>query len=91
MWSAVAIMAVIWLVGTQATDRVRVRQQEVVLHKLPLPDAHAYYHHLRRRLWRIRVLRMVTLASLVLVLFAGRHRLSKPAPRAVLPATGAQR
>lgn len=60
-------------VGTRAGDRLITRQQEVVLAKLPVAEASAYYDLLRRRARRVRILRAVTLASLLALLYAYRH------------------
>lgn len=61
-------------VGTRAGDALTVRQQEVVLSKLSTGEASAYYDVLRRRVRRIRVLRAITLTSLLFLLYAYRHR-----------------
>ena len=60
--------------GTRATDAVRVRQQEIVLRKLPVGEAAAFYEVLRRRMWKVRFLRLVALLS-VLVIISARGRL----------------
>ncbi len=61
-------------VGTQAGDRLITRQQEVVLSKLSVPEASAYYDLLRRRVRRVRILRAIVLVSLFCLLYAYRHR-----------------
>ena len=61
-------------VGTRAGDRLIVRQQEIVLGKLPVAEASAYYDLLKRRVRRIRVLRAIVLLSLLALLYAYRHR-----------------
>jgi hypothetical protein len=84
------LMVVVLAVGTQATDGVRVKQEEIILHKLPVAEAHAYYEVLRRRVRRIRLLRAVTLAGLLLSLLAARRRFLTPdAPVASAPAASA--
>lgn len=60
--------------GTEAGNRLIVRQQEAVLAKLPEADAVAYYDLLRRRARRVRALRAVVVASLLALLYAYRHR-----------------
>jgi hypothetical protein len=80
------LMVVVLAVGTQATDTVRVKQEEIILHKLPVSEAHAYYEVLRRRVRRIRLLRAVTLAGLMLSLLASRRRFLSPR---VAPVVGA--
>jgi hypothetical protein len=68
-------------VGTRATDAVRLRQQEVVLRKLPVGEAAAFYEVLRRRIWKIRFLRLVALLSVLVIISArGRLRARHPAP-----------
>ena len=57
-------------VGTSAGDRLIVRQQEVVLAKLPVAEASAYYDLLKRRVRRVRVLRAIVLLSLFSLLYA---------------------
>ena len=61
-------------VGTEAGNRLIVRQQEAVLSKLSEADAAAYYDLLRRRARRVRTLRAVVVASLLCLLYAYRHR-----------------
>jgi hypothetical protein len=73
MVSTVLLMVVILAVATRATDAIRLREEEEILRKLPLSEAHDYYELLRRRARRVRVMRAVTLGSLVLVLLAGRR------------------
>jgi hypothetical protein len=72
-------------VGTRATDAVRVRQQEVVLRKLPVGEAAAFYEVLRRRIWKVRFLRLVALLSVLVIISArgrlrARHPASPPGP-----------
>jgi hypothetical protein len=62
-------------VGTRAGDRLIVRQQEVVLSKLPVAEASAYYDLLRRRVRRVRILRAIVFLSLMALLYAYRHRI----------------
>jgi hypothetical protein len=78
MVSTVLLMVVVMAVATRATDAMKVRQEEVILRKLPLAEAHAYYELLRRRARRVRFMRAVTLASLLLALLAGRKRFFTP-------------
>ncbi|HVR62775.1 MAG TPA: hypothetical protein VMU50_12810 [Polyangia bacterium] len=61
-------------IGTRAGDRLIVRQQELVLAKLPVAEASAYYDLLRRRVRRVRVLRAIVLVSLFCLLYAYRHQ-----------------
>jgi hypothetical protein len=64
----VAVLVV--AVGVRATDAVRLRQQEIILAKLSTPEAAAFYQVLRRRAWKVRILRAVALLSLVVILQA---------------------
>jgi hypothetical protein len=61
-------------VGTHVADKVGVRQQEVVLAKLPVAEASAYYDLLRRRVRRVRLMRALVLTALICLLYAYRHR-----------------
>jgi hypothetical protein len=70
--------------GTRLSDSVRVRQEEAILHKLPVAEAHAYYELLRKRARRVRLLRAITLASLALTLIAARRRFFPPPPKAAV-------
>jgi hypothetical protein len=63
--SALLVVLLVVAVGTRATDKLRVRQQEVILQNLPQPEAVAYYRVLRGRVRRVALLRVVALASLV--------------------------
>jgi hypothetical protein len=56
-------------------DGLRLRQQELVLSKLPEPDAVAFYQVLRRRVRNARILRAVALVSLWALIYAFRHGL----------------
>jgi hypothetical protein len=78
MVSTILLMAVVLAVATRASDAMRLRQEEVILKKLPLAEAHEYYEVLRRRARRVRVMRAVTLAALLLAMLAGRRRLLPP-------------
>jgi len=70
----IALCAVL-LVGARARDNLRLRQQEVVLARLPEAEAVAYYDVLRRRVRNARLLRAVALMSMVLLVYAWRHGL----------------
>ena len=69
------MIAAIVLVGARARDELRQRQQALVLKKLPEADAVAYYDVLRRRVRTARILRTVTLLSLLCIFYAWRHGL----------------
>jgi hypothetical protein len=61
--------------GARVRDGLRLRQQELVLSKLPERDAVAYYEVLRRRVRNARILRAVALVSLWALIYAFRHGL----------------
>jgi len=72
--SGTLIIAVLVLVlGERASDALERRQQEIVLRKLPMPDAHAFYQRLRQRSRRVRILRALTLAALLTMAYVYRH------------------
>jgi hypothetical protein len=80
MVATLILMLLILAVGTRAGDALEVRQQEIVLAKLPVPEAHAYYQRLRRRAWRTRALRAVAVLSLIVLTYVARRTLiSRPA------------
>ena len=80
MLTAVLLMVLVLAAGAHLSDGVRLKQEEVILHKLPVDEAHAYYEVLRRRARRVRVLRAVALAALALVIVAARRRFLPPGP-----------
>lgn len=66
-----ALVALLVLaVGTRATDAVRLRQQEVILAKLPTAEAAEFYGVLRQRAWKVRILRAVALLAVIVILQA---------------------
>ena len=73
MSATLIIVVLVLVVGERAGDLLERRQQEIVLKKLPLPDAHAYYQRLQKRSRRIRILRALTLASLLTLVYVYRH------------------
>jgi hypothetical protein len=73
------------VVGERAGDMLERRQQEIVLRKLPVPEAHDYYNRLRQRSRRIRILRGLTLASLLALVYVYRHPTTKPTAASSLP------
>jgi hypothetical protein len=75
------VVLLIVAVGTRATDGLRVRQQEVILGKLPEPEARAYYAILRRRVRRVLVLRAVALLSVVVLFYCYKIRFAASAAR----------
>ena len=69
------MIGLVILVGARARDTLRLRQQELVLAKLPREEARAYYDVLRRRVRNARILRAIALASLLCLIYAWRHGL----------------
>jgi hypothetical protein len=65
------------VVGARARDNLRLRQQELILEKLPEADGVAYYGVLRRRVRNARILRAIALISLLCVFYAWRHGLAR--------------
>jgi hypothetical protein len=74
MLTAVLLVVLVLAMGAHLADGVRLKQEEVILRKLPVAEAHAYYETLRRRARRVKVLRAVALGSLALTLLAARRR-----------------
>jgi len=77
MLGTLATVLVIVLVGGRARDNLRLRQQEIVLSKLSEAEGVAYYDVLRRRVRNARILRAVTLVSMLCIFYAWRHGLGK--------------
>jgi hypothetical protein len=73
--STLVTLCIVIVVGARLRDGLRLRQQELVLAKLPEGEAVAYYDVLRRRVRNTRILRAVALASLLCVIYAWRHGL----------------
>ena len=86
MSATLVIVILLLILGERAGDALERRQHEVVLSKLPLPEAHAHYERLRRRSRRIRILRALTLASLVTMAYVYRHTIHRTP---TVPAAGA--
>jgi hypothetical protein len=86
--NTLVFMVVIIAVGNHLADGLRVRQEEIILGKLPTAQAHAFYERLRQRVRQVRLLRAITLASAVLLLLAARRHFvaPPPAPGAAAPA-----
>jgi hypothetical protein len=75
MLSALVVALVVVAVGLRVTDTLRVKQEEIILRRLPEAEAAAYYRVLEQRVGRVRLLRGVTLASLFVMMYVGRRRL----------------
>lgn len=89
MIGTLIVVLLILALGTRASDVLEVRQQEIVLGKLSVPEAHDYYQRLRRRAWRARVLRSVAVLALITLAYAGRRLLPVDAHSAPSPGGGA--
>jgi hypothetical protein len=78
MLTAVLLVVLVLAAGAHLSDGVRLKQEEAILRKLPVDEAHGYYEVLRRRARRVRLLRAVAVTSLVLALLAARRRFFPP-------------
>ena len=88
MVGTLILVLLILALGTRAGDALEVRQQEIVLRKLPVAEAHAYYQQLRRRAWRTRALRAVAVLALITITYVARRMLvARPAESAARAAT----
>ena len=88
MSASVILVLLVLIVGERAGDVLERRQQEVVLGKLPISEAHAYYHRLRQRSRRIRLLRALTVTSLLAMVYVYRHTMTGRANTAPPPPAG---
>jgi hypothetical protein len=86
MMSTILLVFLVLGVGAHLADGVRVKQEEAILRRLPLEEAHGYYEVLRRRVRRVRVLRAITMVSLLVVMVAVRRRFFPPPPPPAAPA-----
>lgn len=91
MLGTLLVVALVVAVGSRAGDNLRVRQQELILQKLPEPAAVAYYDVLRRRMRKVVLLRAVAVAALVLLFYSYKYRLvakldARPVPAQTAPA-----
>jgi len=85
MLGSLIIALLVVALGERAADAVERRQHELVLRKLPIAEAHDHYEHLRRRAWRMRVLRAISLVALLVLGYVYRRHLVDEARRAVPP------
>jgi hypothetical protein len=72
---------VIVIVGGRVSDRLRLRELESILGRLPEDEARRYYELLRRRERRVMIVRALALASLITVFYVYRQRLVEGRPR----------
>lgn len=76
MLGTLLVVALVVAVGSRAGDNLRVRQQEVILHKLPEAEAIAFYDVLRRRMRKVAILRAVAVVALVLLFYSYKYRIT---------------
>jgi hypothetical protein len=88
MLTTVMLVILVLALGSHLADSVRVRQEEMILRKLTVEEAHDYYELLRKRARRVRVLRAVTLGALVLAMLAARRRFLPPPAASPVPGLG---
>ncbi|MDZ4697321.1 MAG: hypothetical protein SGI86_19440 [Deltaproteobacteria bacterium] len=70
MLRGIIVAALILVVGNQLSERVRLKQEELILNNLPEQQAIAYYDLLRKRVRRTRILRAIVLASFMVTAMA---------------------
>jgi len=70
MLRGIIVAALILVVGNQLSERVRIKQEELILQNLPESEAVSYYEHLRRRVRRTRILRGIVLVSFMVTAMA---------------------
>jgi hypothetical protein len=80
MLSTILLVFLVLGAGAHLADGIRVKQEEAILRRLSLEEAHGYYQVLRRRVRRVRILRAITMVSLLLVMVAVRRRFFPPPP-----------
>jgi hypothetical protein len=86
MLGTLLVVALVVAIGSRAGDNLRVRQQEIILHKLPEAQAVAYYDVLRRRMRKVVILRAVAVTAVILLFYSYKYRLtSKLDARPVKP------
>lgn len=73
MIGVLIVVLLVVVAGARLRDGVKLRQQEVVIGRLTVPEAHAYYELLRKRARQVRVLRTVALLSIVALGYAYRR------------------
>jgi hypothetical protein len=89
MLPTLVTVLLIIVVGTRASDNLTLRQQEIILSRLPEAEGVAYYDVLRRRVRKIRILRALTVLSLLAMVYAYRHNQRRVVPAPAPPAATA--
>jgi hypothetical protein len=82
VFSAFLVVILIVAVGTRATDALRVKQQKTILENLPESEAVRYYIVLRARVRKVNVLRVIALASVVVLFYSYKRHYAGPPPAA---------
>lgn len=93
MLGTLLVVALVVAIGSRAGDNLRVRQQEIILHKLSEAEAVAYYEVLRRRMRKVVILRAVAVTAVILLFYSYKYRLTakldarpgKPVPAETAP------
>jgi len=86
MVTTALLVVLVIAVGGRAADNLRVRQQEVILQKLPEAERMAYYEVLRRRVRKLIALRAIAMTAVFVLAYsykyhlAGRNAALVPAP-----------
>lgn len=70
MFGSVLIVVLVLALGHELSERLRVKQEELILRKLPQHEAIAYYDVLKRRVFKVRLLRGAVLVALVVAAMA---------------------
>jgi hypothetical protein len=70
MFGSVLIVVLVLALGHELSERLRVKQEELILRKLPQHEALAYYEVLKRRVFKVRLLRGAVLVALVVAAMA---------------------
>ncbi len=75
MFGTLALVFVIVAAGSHVGDALRLKQEEAILRKLPVAEAHDYYEVLVRRARRTKMLRAAALAAMFVLVYLWRRRL----------------
>ena len=70
MFGSVLIVVLVLALGHEVSERLRVKQEELILRSLPQHEAVAYYEVLKRRVFKVRLLRGAVLVALVVAAMA---------------------
>lgn len=73
----VIAMAIVAL-GSEFSERVRIKQEEAILRKLPEAEAVAYYEILKKRVQKVRIMRGLVLVAMVVLVFAVKKIIMSP-------------